>query len=265
MSKLSKFKHLLKPKEAASLLSRLIGENVSTTDLEELHSNDWLNTRANCHATIVHLKPALDEAEHALQVSQGKYLMEEGEDCGICLAIGLPMDMIEIVGFGRAFVLRDADGEFYGLRDRESGLYLNDTSASLPYFDESLIYPSDIFKIAKSANNDDKLELPKNEIRQNDSCISNIELYNFTPGGEAHPKPRAPLNTTYTQETPSFIMAVAALVEIATNGDRKKRNQSSLIEDILDSYKFRGLSKSNLEKMFSQANRALSEAKATKG
>lgn len=264
MSKLSKFMHSLNPEEAAKLLSRLIGEDVSTKDLEHLHSNDWLNTRANCFATIVRLKPALDEEAHALQVDHGRYILEEDKDCGLCLAINLPMDMVDLMGFGRAFVLRDAEGGFYALRDNETGLYLNDTSDNLPYFDECLIEPSDIFKIAEKANNNDELSPARNRVKKNENTVSDVDLYNFTPGGDHQVKPRMSISTLETQEPPSFVMAVAALVEIATNGDKKKRNQSSLIDDILDNYKFRGLSKSNLEKMFSQANRALTAARAAK-
>lgn len=263
MSKLSKFKYGLTPVEAAKLLARLIGEDVSTEDLESLHANDWLNIKGQCRATIVKLKPALDNEEHAILARQGKYLMTEDENCGLCLEISLPMDMIDIVGSGRSFVLRDSSGCFYALRDQETDLYLNDMSDNLPYFDECLIEPSDIFKIAAKANNDDPLEPAKNEIKINNSCIADISLYNFTPDDD-QPKVKHSLNTELSKQPPSRLITVAALLEITTQ-DRRKHTQASLISEILEKNAgIRGLSQSGMEKYFAEAKGALTEARKSK-
>ena len=52
MSKLSKFKSRISVDEAATLLSRLIGEEVSSEELEMIYTCGWLTASHTCHATI---------------------------------------------------------------------------------------------------------------------------------------------------------------------------------------------------------------------
>lgn len=264
MSKLSKFKSSISPKEAAVLLSRLIDEEVTENDISMMYSNGWITARVNCFATIVKLTPLLDPKEHAKQVELGRYFMKPGEDCGLCVGFDIPADQVDVGDGGIAYVLRDDDGGFYALRDHATESFLNDTHDSMPYFEEGFISPSEIYELAESANDDKPVQAPKGRVRPNDNCISSVTLYNFPPGDDRPIKQAPAIMMQAAQEAPSFALAVAALVEIATSGETKNRNQSSLIDEILDNYDLRGLSKSNLEKMFSQANRKLTEAKAAK-
>lgn len=263
MSKLSKFKYRISPKEAATLLSRLIEEEVTENDLSMMYGSGWITAKVNCFATLVKLSPLLDEEEHARQVELGRYFMKPESDCGLCLGFDIPADQVDLEG-GRAFVLRDKEGGFYALRDQATDTYLNDLHDNMPYFEDSSILPSEIYALAKMANSDDPVDEPEAKVRLNEDCVSNVPLYNFPPGDDRPIKPAPVIMMQQVQEAPSFALAVAALVEIATNGDTRNRNQSSLIDEILDNYDLRGLSKSNLEKMFSQANRKLTEAKAAK-
>lgn len=264
MSKLSKFKSSISPIEAAELLSRLIGEEVSPEELNVMYTNGWLTASYNCMATLVKLKPLLDPEQHAKQVAVGRYVMEEDKDCGLCVGYDLPLDQVEIGQSGRSYVLRDEKGNYYALRDNPTQEYLNDMHDNLPYFEDAKLAPQEIYELAEYANNDAPVAPPKTRIKQNYSCLSDVVLYNFPPGDDRPAIQPVPIEIRQALEPPSFVLAVAALVEIATNGDTKKRNQSSLIDEILDNYKLRGLSKSNLEKMFSQANRQITEAKAAK-
>lgn len=264
MSKLSKFKSYISPSEAATLLSRLIGEPVSVEDLNIMHTNGWLTANYSCLATIVKLKPKFDQELHEMQVSAGMHLMEEDKDCGMCFGMDLPLGQIVIGQSDRSYALMDAKGEFYALRDHETNQYINDTYDNHPYFEDAKLYPHEIYELAESANLDVAVDPPDVRIRKNYNCLAESDLYNFSPGTDRPVSQPAPAEKLAPPEAPSFVLAVAALVEIATNGETKNRNQSSLIDEILDKYDLRGLSKSNLEKMFSQANRKLAEAKAEK-
>ncbi|NWD66388.1 hypothetical protein HX870_01965 [Pseudomonas gingeri] len=264
MSKLSKFKSSISPTEGAELLSRLIGEEVSTEDLNLMYTNGWLTASYHCMATLVKLKPLLDPEDHAKQVAVGRRFMEVDKDCGLCVGYDLPLDQVDIGIGARAYVLRDEEGNYYALRDNPTQEYLNEMHDNLPYFEDAGIAPQEIYELAEHANNNSPVEPPKTRIKRNYSCISDVALYNFQPGDDRPVIQPAPVDIKQAPEPPSFVLAVAALIEIATNGKTKKRNQSALIDEILDNYKLRGLSKSNLEKIFSQANRQLTEARAAK-
>ncbi|MCT9821663.1 hypothetical protein [Pseudomonas veronii] len=262
MSKLSKFKSYISPTEAAGLLTRLIGEDVSTQDLNQMYTNGWLTASYNCMATLVKLKPLLDPEQHAKQVSVGRYFMEADKDCGLCVGFDLPLDQVEIGQHDRSYVLRDDEGNFYALRDNSTQEYLNEMHDDLPYFEDARLTPQEIYELAEFANNDAPVAPPKTRIKKNYNCVSDVQLYNFPPDDDRPAIQPAPIEIRQVTEPPSFVLAVAALVEIATNGENRKRNQSSLIDEILDKYNLRGLSKSNLEKIFSRAKRQLAEAKA---
>lgn len=62
------------------------------------------------------------------------------------------------------------------------------------------------------------------------------------------------------QEKPSHLLAIAALVELLTKDGRKNYNQNAIFEDIAE-MGVPGLSKSNLEKLVAEANKALKEAR----
>jgi hypothetical protein len=263
MSKLSKFKFGISPAEAAVLLSRLIGETISVEDINNIHAEGWITAQYNCSATLVKLK-FLDENSSADPGIVGPWLLEAENDCGICYAFDLPMDLVEIKHSGLAYVMLDAEGNHYALRDNSTQNYINASHDNLPYFEDAWLAPEEIYELACLANNDKPIGLPNLKIKEQKNCLSGVTLYNYQPGAERPAMQPAPFEVRQPQEPPSLILAVAALAEIATNGVARKRNQSSLIEEILDNYKFRGLSKSNLEKMLSQANRLLAEARTAK-
>lgn len=266
MSKLSKFNSKISAAEGANLLSRLIGEEVSVDDLEMLHTQDWLTSNAVCFATLVKLSPALPPDEFAQQVEFGRYFMRAEEPCGICVGIDLPLDQVDIEGYGRGYVLRDEAGSFYALRDRDTNIFLSDTHDSVPFFEDRKLYPNEIYDVALLANDDEPAPERKVIIKRNDGCVCAVPLYNFPPNADVTVKVHQPVapqpQVQPAMEPPSFVLAVAAFLELATTRAKKNRTQASLIEEVLDGYQFRGLSKSNLEKMFSQANRRLAEAKA---
>lgn len=264
MSKLSKFKSEISPKEAAVLLSRLISEEVTENDISMMYTRGWITARVDCFATIVKLAPLLDPEEHAKQVEMGRYFMKPDDDCGICYGFDIPAAQVDVEKCGRAYALVDDDGGLYALRDNATESFLNDMHDNMPHFEESFISPSEIYELAELANNDNPVQAPKEKVKLSEYCICPVPLYNFTTGDNRPIKQEPAIMMQKAQESPSFALAVAALVEIATNGETKNRNQSSLIDEILDKYDLRGLSKSNLEKMFSQANRKLTEAKAMK-
>ncbi|MHA7113442.1 hypothetical protein ACX0KM_04540 [Pseudomonas promysalinigenes] len=264
MSKLSKFKSRISVDEAATLLSRLIGEEVSSEELEMIYTCGWLTASHNCHATIVKLTPALDPEQHAIQAAWGRYHMIEGEDFGICFSVNLPLDQVDIVGRGRVYTLRDEEGNFYALRDIQSNQYLGDMNDDFMYFEDGGIAPSDIYELAEKANNDKPAPKENLKIMENTDCLCSVKLYNFPPNESEHRVSRMPVDSKPVTEPPSLVLAVAALVEIVTDEKGKRHNQASLIDEILDRFDLRGLSKSNLEKMFSQANRKLTEARAAK-
>lgn len=266
MSKLSKFNSKISAEEGAKLLSRLIGEEVTIGGLEMLHTQDWLTSNATCFATLVKLSPALPPDEHAKQVEFGRYFMRAEEPCGICVGIDLPLDQVDIEGAGRGYVLRDEAGGFYALRDRDTNSFLSDIHDSVPFFEDRRLYPNEIYELALLANGDEPAPERKVIVKRNDGCVCAFALYNFPPDTDATVKSHQPvaiqLPPQPPQDSPSFVLAVAALLELATTRAKKNRTQASLIEEVLDGYQYRGLSKSNLEKMFSQANRRLAEAKA---
>lgn len=266
MSKLSKFKTYISPIEAAELLSRLINETVSVEDIQRLHKLGWLNAHFNCSCTLVRLKLEFaEEAKDRASVANLSYFMTEDEDCGLCFAIDLPLCEITVNRNSSSLAVMDAEHNFYALRDNDTNQYISETGDNYPSFEDAGLYPQQIYEIAEMANNDLPLDEPEVKIIENKSCLSEIAIFNFVPHSHQNlPSPLA-IETLPQSESPSYVLAVAALVEIITEGGKKNYNQSSLIDEITENYELRGLSKSNLEKMFSQANRKLSEAKAAKG
>lgn len=264
MSKLSKFKDGLTPTEAATLLSRLIDEDVTETDIREIFFSGWLDIYTDCNATLVRTEPLLEKELHEDQLNLGHFMMTAKEDIGFCWAIHLPCQDIDIDGKSSVMALWDDRDNLYALRDNETNEYLTADLFEPNFFDKIKIEPSDIYKLAESANKDEPASIALVKSKRNRWCPLNEELYNFRPGDHRPAKQPTVANKQYQQETPAFALVVAVLAEITINRDAKKRNQSSLIDEILDNYKFRGLSKSNLEKMLSQANRQLAETRAAK-
>lgn len=264
MSKLSKFKPHISPAEAAELLSSLINEKVSAEDLKYLHKLGWLTANYSCLGTVVKLKHEFaDEIKDIPSISK-LHLMTEDRDIGLCFSLDLPLCEIVINQTERSYVLMDDENNFYAIRDNDNNQYISDTNDNLSSFAESGLYPHEIYELAELANNNLPADPPDIKILKNNHCLAEVDLYNFAP--ESGQKLSEVLSTERLpqSEPPSYVLAVAALVEILINGRTKNHNQSSLIDEILEKYDLRGLSKSNLEKIFSQANRKLTEAMAAR-
>lgn len=256
MSKLSKFKSVLPMKSAATLLSDLIGEKIDVYNLMSLYESGWIRLFRPCHGDIIKLKPMFELEIHEQHAKNGLYFMEGDHLSGVCLGFHLPCDSVDIVG-RPAYVLRDADGGFYAIKDSQTDAYLSPYDDDDPEKPNVLVVTSDIYKVAEQANTNSMPEKPELLIIENDQGIwSEQTLYNYVPNEPPNSPRPAPINT---QEVfpPSLRITVAALLEAATS-ERKNHTQTSLIESILERNKgIRGLSESSLQKHFSDSNAEL--------
>lgn len=254
MSKLSKFKRLISITEAASLLSRLINQPVSVDDIRDLVLEGSLHANILCSAELFRV----NFSHEALGPSTTL-----GEKIGECSYIDAPMFNLAIGDEGFAYVLVDDALNFYALRSTETGDLISDDIETGPKLDDARFYPKEIYELATNANNDLWIDLVERPPLENLGGIYPNRLYNMPL--TACDKDLIPSTLfLHKPEPPSSMLALGAIIEIVTSSVAKSRNQSSLIEEILDGYDLRGLSKSNLEKIFSQANRKLTEALATK-
>lgn len=265
MSKLSKFKPTITAEEAAVLLSRLINEKVSAKDIQNLHEHGWLYANYTCLATLVKLKHECSDDMNGTASISGPHFVTEEMDCGLCVGLDLPLGDIFINKEHLSYSLFDLEGNEYGIRENDTNQYINRLNYHQLCSTDAGFYPNEIYELAALANNDLAVEHPELKVLKNNYCLSEIEVYNFQPNSDKKLLHALATERLPQSEPPSYVLAVAALVEIITNGGSRNHNQSSLIEEILEKYELRGLSKSNLEKMFSQAKRKLSEAQATKG
>ncbi|MDR6234015.1 hypothetical protein [Pseudomonas oryzihabitans] len=72
---------------------------------------------------------------------------------------------------------------------------------------------------------------------------------------------RSQLEALNAQTKPSHLLAMAVLLELASEVRTSKRNQTGIVSEILDRYPGkRGLSKRNLEEIFAAANSARADA-----
>lgn len=261
MSKLSKFKRLISVTEAADLLSRLIDQKVSVDDIRDLVLEGCLHANIPCSAELfrVDFSYNSDDAEMPnLTLSTSL-----GEKFGECSYIDAPLFNLAIGNEGFSYILVDEALNFYALRNTETGELISDDRATGPQLDDARFYPKEIYDLAANANNDSWSEPVEHKPLENLGGNYPNRLYNMplTPSDKFLLPSTLPM---HKPESPSSILALGAIIEVVTSTESKNRNQSSLIEEILDGYELRGLSKSNLEKMFSQANRKLIEAKAAK-
>lgn len=262
MSKLSKFKSVLQMKAAVTLLSDLIGEKVDPYNLMSLHDSGWIRLFRPCHGEIIKLKPMFDAELHEQHVRDGRYFMEEDHIDGVCLGFHLPCDSVDVSG-RRAYVMRDADGGFYAVKDSQTDTLLSPYDDDDPEKPNVLVVTSDIYRLAELANTNSMPEKPELLVMENDQGIwSEQTLYNYVPNEPPNSPRPAPINT---QEIfpPSLRITVAALLEAAT-GERKNHTQTSLIDSILERNKgIRGLSESSLQKHFSDSNAELTKLRKT--
>lgn len=277
ISKLAKFHQVMYPGGAAVLLSQLINEEVTEEDILRLCSEGWLVGFASCNAEILKLTPAsppeCEEHEVRSEVfGRCMKLESEEESLGLCQGIMIPAPFAQLDNFDIASVIGDKDGGLYALRSIDEGPDFGKLISPLSGvgIHTISIYTDGVYALAKQANNDANVpEKPKRIRRFSLTSSAAFSLYDLPPGDDFFNRffltGIAQQNQIQAQSSSSYALAVAALVEIATGKSSKKHNQASLIGEILNKYDVRGLSKSNLEKIFSTSKRQLEEALAEKG
>lgn len=261
MSKLSKFKYNITVTEAAALLARLINEDVSEDDIEQLLAAHWIDGYYMCDCAIIKVEFFLSNEENEKQKELGIYLVEPSDEVGVCFGLPYPCGEVFLTGIKRAYALTDKYGSMYVLRDRETDQYLGSDADSV-FFTNLVIEADSVYRLAEIANIDEPAPESCVEVRDNKWCDGEVKYYPFFPGGWQKTPAQQMISTQANLETPSSALTIASLLEIALNKDRKNLNQSSLITEILEKNPgIRGLSESGLQKIFSNANRILAEAK----
>lgn len=259
MSKLSKFKAGINDVEAAELLSSLIGEDVSAEDIHSLFHSGYLDQFIRCSATLVRVSPMLEPEVHAAQVDQGRYIMTAGEVEGLCFGAHLPCMTIQLDEHAEVTALSDKVGNLFALRDNLTGDYLNFIDDDRTVTDV-LYEPFEIYAVAEKANNPLPVE-PEFSIKKNKWCEAGCEYYNFTPDS-THPQPAA-RPSSVSDDRPSYLLTIAAMLDVALN-DPRIRSQGALSGDIEAKFKsegLRGLGKTTVDQVFSDANKALAAAR----
>lgn len=186
MSKLAKFKSALTVSEAAALLSRLIGEDVTAESIETLYRSKRIGMifKVNCQvfklteelSSPTALKPArcFEEAESSLTT---------------CTAIYLPSETVYIrskngESIYRAIALRDSEGNFYALCNSDTpanSRYLNEAE-HFQTVQDGFVTPEEIYKVADEANSDEQANPRAHIIKENFWCTGMDGLFNFYPG-----------------------------------------------------------------------------------
>nr|WP_312377529.1 hypothetical protein [Pseudomonas oryzihabitans] len=263
MSKLKKFMSSVSFAEAADLLAGLINEPVSVDDLWQLHVDEWVPATYPINAEIYRLEPELEKAEHDMYVAAGRYFMKPAELVGICLGVQFPCDYVYL-NSEPAFVLRDAEGGFYGLKDSDRELFLGPSFHGINDPEKFTIEPKDIFEIAGAANNPLEMPTRRDPARQCSACFATgIELFNLPPSRESA-RPKKQDLSAFEKDTPSKNLVIAALLEILTDtgASAKRMNQSGVVAEIGERFRdVWGLKPSTLNNLFAEANKSLKEAR----
>lgn len=260
MSKLTKFNPGLNFKDAAGLLSKLIGEEISIEDVWRLYHLDWLPAALPINATIYKLKPQLEPDLHEKYAVNGRYFMEPDETVGFCYGLQFPCDIVLVNGRD-AFSMRDEEGAFYAVQEHGDERFLGPAH---DYFDDRerlVVEPFDIFNIAELANNEHKLSQRQYNSRASTWCVSHTQLYNLPPMLDT-PRPSKEKIPAAEKEPPSKTLVLAAMVEIVTSGEPRRWNQDSLATEIQERFgSVRGLSKKTATNLFSEARKSLQAAR----
>lgn len=263
MSKLSKFLSHLSTSKAASLLSRLIGEEVNEDTIEHLALSGWLHGYYYCNCTLVKLEQLLDPDENSRQETIGNYIVkvtEPVQESGLCFGFSYPCGTVLMDGIRDTYALEDEAGALYAMRDNETGQYLAVTSDT-SFFDDFVISPDSLYELAVLANLDSPAPNIDEKIPTKNIWCTGGTFYSFGYGGGAGSVNQKAANTV-ERETPSSALTIAGLLDVVLDPKRKTYNQSSLISEILDRNEgIRGLSKSGLEKIFATAKRRALDAK----
>lgn len=264
MSKLTKYRSVVNLPDAAKMLSRLIDEAVTEDKIEELFNSGWLIGHYQCNAAIIRLQLMLEPDMHEQQVAIGNYFVTPtDEEIGHCFAIHYPAFEVLLYGRYRILALKDSEGNIYGVKDRETGVFVG-TSEDDGLLDKISIQPESILEFAKHANNDDAPPEQTYLIQQseiaNKWCLSDRELFPFylTDFGRNTNIP----DIVPVIERPSSQLIIASLLDIIKDPKRTNHNQTTIIAEIVDRNPgVRGLSESSLSKAFALAKQVADEAK----
>lgn len=203
MSKLTKFKPALTVSEAAELLGRLIGEEVTTHDIEALYRSQRIGMTFKINSKVFKLT---DELTPPPAINHSRCFEEPESALTTCTAIYLPSDAVYIrskdgIAIYRAIALRDSDGNFYAISNEAKSAtfsYLIE-SEHFPVVQNGFVTPEEIYRIAAEANSDKPASTRTHAIKRNLWCVGQDDLFNFYPG-----EPEAP-----TQDEPDARCAFA--------------------------------------------------------
>lgn len=263
MSKLSKYRSSIRIPEAAELLSRLIDEEVLENKIEELFNSGWLTGHYQCNASIIRLSHMLETGIREDQAAIGNYFLNPTEEeIGNCFAIHYPAFEVLLYGRYRALVLKDTEGNLFGVKDRATGVFIG-SSQDDDLLQDIMIETKSILDFAKHANHDDA---PPDRIsiheqnNKNEWCLCDRDLYPFY--GEDYVQNIPHPEITPVVERPSSQLIIASLLDIVKEPRRTNYNQTSIISEIVDRNPgIRGLSESSLSKAFALAKQVAEDSK----
>ncbi|MEB0129721.1 hypothetical protein [Pseudomonas sp. CCI2.4] len=238
MSKLSKFKYNITTAEASLLLARLISEDVSDTDIENLLTSHWIDGYYACQCTIVKVDFFIEGEQHKNYIDLGIYAVQITEDVGTCFGLPYPCGSVFLDGTKNVFALTDKDGALYVLRDTETGQYLSQDADSV-FFTDLVIEADSVYKLAKLANTDEPAPEFDIELRPNKWCVGDEKYYPFFPDGW---QSKSTLQVTAMQtnlevsplrSSRTLLTLIAALCKGA-NIDRNQRGASQRIKELTE-------------------------------
>jgi hypothetical protein len=186
MSKLTKFRAALTVTEASELLSKLINEAITAAEIEQLYKAQRIGMIFRVDATLMELT---EEIPRANRLDTTRCFKESRKIAGKCLAIHMPSDDVYIQSedgqaLYRALVLRDTEGKFYSLVSNTEKHYfrcITDLPGYFPIFKDGFIEPSEIYNVAREANEETLSEKRNLAPKRNNWCCGAPEFYNFDP------------------------------------------------------------------------------------
>lgn len=186
MSKLAKFKSALTVSEAAALLSRLIGEDVTADSIETLYRSRRIGMLFKVNCQVFKLT---DELSSPPALKPARCFEEAESSVSTCTAIYLPSEAVYIrskdgESIYRAIALRDKQGNFYALSNSDApanSRYLNEAE-HFQAVQDGYVTPEEIYKVADEANSDKQATPRAHIIKENFWCAGRDGLFNFYPG-----------------------------------------------------------------------------------
>ena len=184
MSKLTKFRAALTVTEASELLSKLIDEAITSDEIEQLYKARRIGMIFRVDATVMELT---EEIPRANRLDITRCFKESRKIAGKCLAIHMPSDDVYIQSedgqaLYRALVLRDKEGKFYSLvseTEKHHFRCVTELPGYFPMFKDGFIEPSEIYDVAREANEASLSAKPNLAPKRNNWCRGTPALYNF--------------------------------------------------------------------------------------